>query len=156
MFQENTKQYKQVLIDLDNYNTLKDLGKAGDSFNDVITNVLCIIGTKENKSNSVIKKESVIRIYPEDHYFKVLIDSGLRKAGVDYIMGFKEYMNIVFLVDEYKVRIDYPEQLENLSQEVESELLGCDLGLPNYVITRIVRYIQENVTGDIEDSIKQL
>ncbi len=36
MFKENIKRYKQVLIDIDNYNTLKDLGKAGDSFNDVI------------------------------------------------------------------------------------------------------------------------
>ncbi|WP_415309747.1 hypothetical protein [Candidatus Nitrosocosmicus sp. FF01] len=34
MFKENTKRYKQVLIDIDHYNTLKDLGKAGDSFND--------------------------------------------------------------------------------------------------------------------------
>lgn len=36
MFKENTKQYKQVLIHIDNYNALKDMGKAGDSFNDVI------------------------------------------------------------------------------------------------------------------------
>lgn len=36
MFKENTKRYKQVLIDIDNYNALKDLGKAGDSFNDII------------------------------------------------------------------------------------------------------------------------
>jgi hypothetical protein len=36
MFKENTKRYKQVLIDIDNYNILKGLGKAGDSFNDVI------------------------------------------------------------------------------------------------------------------------
>jgi hypothetical protein len=36
MFKENTKRYKQVLIDIDNYNTLKGFGKAGDSFNDVI------------------------------------------------------------------------------------------------------------------------
>lgn len=36
MFKGNTKRYKQVLIDVDNYNALKNLGKAGDSFNDVI------------------------------------------------------------------------------------------------------------------------
>lgn len=33
-------QFKQILIDLDNYNALKDLGKAGDSFNDVIGSLL--------------------------------------------------------------------------------------------------------------------
>lgn len=36
MCKENYNKYKQILIDVDNYNTLKDLGKAGDSFNDVI------------------------------------------------------------------------------------------------------------------------
>jgi hypothetical protein len=40
MFKENTKRYKQVLIDIDNYNTLKGLGKAGDSFNDVLGKLL--------------------------------------------------------------------------------------------------------------------
>lgn len=36
----NTNKYKQILRDLDNYNTLKDLGKTGDSFNKVIGNLL--------------------------------------------------------------------------------------------------------------------
>ena len=36
----NNTQFKQILIDLDNYNALKDLGKAGDSFNDVIGSLL--------------------------------------------------------------------------------------------------------------------
>lgn len=36
MLSVNTNKYKQILIDLDNYNALKELGKAGDSFNKVI------------------------------------------------------------------------------------------------------------------------
>ena len=35
MFRSN-KRYKQVLIDSDNYNALKDMGQTGDSFNSVI------------------------------------------------------------------------------------------------------------------------
>lgn len=35
MFRSN-KHYKQILIDSDNYNTLKKLGQTGDSFNSVI------------------------------------------------------------------------------------------------------------------------
>lgn len=35
MFSSN-KHYKQVLIDIDNYNALKKLGQTGDSFNSVI------------------------------------------------------------------------------------------------------------------------
>jgi len=34
------KIYKQILIDESNYGKLKDLGKAGDSFNDVISRLL--------------------------------------------------------------------------------------------------------------------
>jgi predicted CopG family antitoxin len=30
------KRYKQILIDNDNYNSLKKLGQTGDSFNSVI------------------------------------------------------------------------------------------------------------------------
>lgn len=32
----NNTQFKQVLVDLDNYNALKELGKTGDSFNKII------------------------------------------------------------------------------------------------------------------------
>jgi predicted CopG family antitoxin len=36
MLSENTNKYKQILIDVDNYSALKDLGKTGDSFNKII------------------------------------------------------------------------------------------------------------------------
>lgn len=36
MHKENTNKYKQILIDVDNYNTLKESGKTGDSFNKIV------------------------------------------------------------------------------------------------------------------------
>lgn len=39
MFDSN-KQYKQILIDSDNYKALKKLGQTGDSFNSVITKLI--------------------------------------------------------------------------------------------------------------------
>jgi predicted CopG family antitoxin len=36
----NSKTFKQILIDEINYQSLKLLGNAGDSFNDVITRLL--------------------------------------------------------------------------------------------------------------------
>ena len=36
MLAENTNKYKQILIDIENYSALKDLGKTGDSFNKII------------------------------------------------------------------------------------------------------------------------
>jgi len=35
-----SKILKQIAISLENYNLLKELGKAGDSFNDVIKKLL--------------------------------------------------------------------------------------------------------------------
>lgn len=35
MIKENT-QDKQILVDMDNYNALKQTGQTGDSFNDII------------------------------------------------------------------------------------------------------------------------
>ena len=39
MFGSN-KRYKQILIDLDNYQSLKEMGKTGDSFNSVISKLI--------------------------------------------------------------------------------------------------------------------
>lgn len=36
----NNTHFKQILIDVDNYNALKELGKTGDSFNNVIRELL--------------------------------------------------------------------------------------------------------------------
>jgi hypothetical protein len=49
MLQENTNKYKQILIDVDNYNALKELGKTGDSFNKVISLLLNRFKSEEGK-----------------------------------------------------------------------------------------------------------
>ena len=36
----SSKTLKQIAVSEENYQKLKDLGKAGDSFNDVITKIL--------------------------------------------------------------------------------------------------------------------
>ena len=46
----NNTQFKQILVDLDNYNALKELGKAGDSFNDVIES---LIGANTNGGHAM-------------------------------------------------------------------------------------------------------
>jgi predicted CopG family antitoxin len=37
---KSNKRYKQILIDNENYNALKEMGKTGDSFNLVIANLI--------------------------------------------------------------------------------------------------------------------
>ncbi len=39
MFRSN-KGYKQILIDVENYKALKELGQTGDSFNSVISKLI--------------------------------------------------------------------------------------------------------------------
>jgi predicted CopG family antitoxin len=42
-------QYKQILIDLNNYNALKQLGQTGESFNEVIHELIDNHKEKESK-----------------------------------------------------------------------------------------------------------
>lgn len=53
MYSENTNKYKQILIDIDNYNALKELGKAGDSFNDVLGELLSKVLNRDNNKENV-------------------------------------------------------------------------------------------------------
>ena len=39
----NNTHFKQILIDVDNYNALKDLGKTGDSFNSVVGKLIKMV-----------------------------------------------------------------------------------------------------------------
>lgn len=50
---------RQIVVDAKNYNALKDLGRAGDSFNDVIRNLI---------TNSRRGKASVQLHYPHDEH----------------------------------------------------------------------------------------
>jgi predicted CopG family antitoxin len=43
----SSKTLKQIAVDEENYQALKNLGKAGDSFNDVVTEVLEKIGARK-------------------------------------------------------------------------------------------------------------
>ena len=43
----SVKTLKHITVDEQNYHTLKRLGKAGDSFNDVISRVLKKLSTEE-------------------------------------------------------------------------------------------------------------
>ena len=52
MLAENTNKYKQILIDLNNYNALKELGKTGDSFNDVLGELLSKVLNRDNNEEN--------------------------------------------------------------------------------------------------------
>ena len=41
---------KHIVIDEDNYRALKELGRTGDSFNDVLTNILRKVNVQQNDS----------------------------------------------------------------------------------------------------------
>ena len=51
---------RQIVVSETNYNELKHLGQAGDSFNDVIAKVL-----KQNRSSSSQKKQNNKKGLPE-------------------------------------------------------------------------------------------
>lgn len=46
-------EYKHILVTLENYRTLKKLGGTGDSFNDVITNMLRKMNSLQQSSTGV-------------------------------------------------------------------------------------------------------
>ncbi len=49
----NAQTLRHITITVDNYNKLKSLGQAGDSFNDVITTLLEINNSKQVAKNSI-------------------------------------------------------------------------------------------------------
>jgi predicted CopG family antitoxin len=50
--QTSNNSYKTIVVDIGNYNKLKELGRAADSFNDVIGELL-----SNNSNNEQQKKE---------------------------------------------------------------------------------------------------
>lgn len=150
MFSGNTIKYKQILINLDNYNALKELGKTGDSFHDLLNKAVDI---SPNSSNEIIENR-LIEIGPDKNSFLLKINPGLRKVGVNQITCFKDYLKIDYL-DESHVDVDYPKDLLRIPKEVESGLLNSSLRLPNYAVKRITDYFQEHVYT-LEAGIKGL
>ena len=135
-------QFKQILIDLDNYKALKELGKTGDSFNNVIRDLLNKTTRYLRASTQDIENNDLIEMNADNKSFILKIDSGLRKVGVNRIIGFRDHLEIDFL-DEAGVNIVYPRDLQEIPREIGSALLNSNLRLPNYAIKRIVKYFQE-------------
>jgi predicted CopG family antitoxin len=63
-------RYKHILITLENYQTLKKLGGTGDSFNDVITNMLKKMNSLQQSSSGVGTPEEIVvnstQSYPKE------------------------------------------------------------------------------------------
>jgi predicted CopG family antitoxin len=51
---------KQIAISEENYILLKSLGKAGDSFNDVVTKILKLIKQQQTDKSDQLKNQSVV------------------------------------------------------------------------------------------------
>lgn len=148
---ENTNKYKQILIDVDNYNALKELGKAGDSFNDVIRSLIRSNTTEYNQYTEYSFDNIVFG--PNNKSFKLRIDSALRKLGVIFIECHRDCMTINFR-GEIVCNVDYPENMVNLQESVESELrLRTELFESN--IRTIGSYISE-YGGLIKNALKQM
>jgi len=90
----------------------------------------------------MLSKE-LIEMSPDNISFILKIDSGMRKVGVNKIIGFKDHLEIDFL-DESSVDVDYPNDFLELSNKVESASLNSNMRLPNYAVKRIVNYFEEH------------
>ncbi len=150
----NNTQFKQILIDLDNYNSLKNLGKAGDSFNDVLRVLLANNDCDNHTLSDESITENIIKMNADNKSFILKIDSGLRKVRIGRILGFKDHLRIDFLDDDC-LNLEYPSDLLQIPKEVESALLNSNLQLPNHAVKRIVNYFEEHV-HKIETGIIQL
>lgn len=146
----NKIHFKQILIDSYNYKALKVLGKTGDSFNDVISSLI--------KSNNKYRQEisnslDKITFSPNNKSFRLRIDSTLRKLGVISIECHRDHMTINFR-GEVACNIDYPENIEDLQDSIESGLrLKTELFESN--IQTIGSYISENI-GQIRVALEQI
>ena len=89
-----------------------------------------------------MENNDLIEINPDNKSFILKIDSGLRKVGVNRIIGFKDHLEIDYL-DEGIVNVVYPKDLLEISGEVESALLNSNMRFPNYAVKRIVEYFEE-------------
>ena len=61
-------------------------------------------------------------VFISEDVFKVRIDSSLRKLGIIDITCYKEWMNIGLRGDDVGIRIEYPDDLDYLSDAVEEEV----------------------------------
>lgn len=151
MRKSNNTHFKQILIDLDNYNTLKELGKAGDSFNDVIRSLIRS-NTDEYNQETGYPLDNIV-FGPNNKSYMLRIDSALRKLGVTFIECHRDYMTISFR-GECVCNVHYPENMDNIQECIESELrLRTELFESN--IRTIGSYISEYL-GEIKVALKQI
>lgn len=91
-------------------------------------------------------------VFESDKHFKLRIDSSLRKLGVIFITCYKDWMEIEFRGD-FGLIIQYPENIDDLPDAVESELrLRTELFESN--IQTIKAYISKNLEL-IKGALKQ-
>ena len=86
--------------------------------------------------------------------FKVRIDSALRKLGIIDITCCKDWMNIGLRGDDARIRIEYPEDLDYLSDGVEEEVRFQTSYYESNIQT-IKGYISENLE-QIRSALKQI
>ena len=99
-------------------------------------------------------------IYWKDNYtFEIDITLPLRKAGIDSITGNEDEF-IFYFMNETRLTIDIPHNLDNMLKVIESDLLRWDgyyegYGLPAYIIKRIVDHIKDHIK-QIKYAIRKL
>lgn len=83
-------------------------------------------------------------VFISEDVFKVRIDSALRKIGIVDITCYKDWMNIGLRGDEAGIRIEYPVDLDYLSDAVEEEVRFQTSYYESNIQT-IKGYISENL-----------
>ena len=146
---KGNKSYKQILIDSDNYNSLKNLGQTGDSFNSVIYRLVKNFNEWE-VTNWMSEIQDVI-IRDSDKQFRLRINGFLRSRGVSQIVGTKEYLEIQFIGGEDGIRIVYPTNLEDLHKSIKQELIA-ETQLSLIEIDNIRFYISDYIE-EIEEAL---
>jgi predicted CopG family antitoxin len=58
----SSTRLKHIVIDEDNYRALKELGRTGDSFNDVLKKVLKKINVQQTESGLTRPSQSAVKV----------------------------------------------------------------------------------------------
>jgi predicted CopG family antitoxin len=58
----SSTKLRHIVIDEDNYRTLKELGRTGDSFNDVLKKVLKKINVQQTESGLARPSQSAVKV----------------------------------------------------------------------------------------------
>lgn len=93
-------------------------------------------------------------VFISEDVFKVRIDSSLRKLGIIDITCYKSWMDIGLRGDEVSISIEYPDDLDYLSDAVEEEVRFQTSYYESNIQT-IKGYISENLEL-IKSALKQI